>query len=129
MISSILFWFLFAFLLAALEVEAEGRFGWAQKMPTWYRTRGPSGRFYGLMMGGKPLTGYHLFMFFLPLVAVHTGFFQGVRWSVASELIALARYFALAVLWDYLWFILNPHYGFSRFRQENVWCMPKAAGS
>ena len=121
MISSILFWFLFAILLAALEVEAEGKYGWAQNMPTWYRTRGIGGRLYGLLMGGKPLTGYHLFMFFLPLVAVHVGFFQGARWTLSSELVVLARYFALAVLWDYLWFILNPHYGFSKFRKENVW--------
>ncbi|TAL51318.1 hypothetical protein EPN81_00170 [Patescibacteria group bacterium] len=126
MIGAILYWFLFAILLAAIEVEAEGKNGWAEKMPTWYRTRGIGGRLYGLLMGGKPLTGYHLFMFFLPLVAVHVGFFQGVRWTISSELIVLARYFALTVLWDYLWFILNPHYGFSKFRRENVWWHQKS---
>lgn len=126
MIGSILFWFLFAFLLAALEVEAEGRYGWAEKMPTWYRTRGSAGRIYGLMMGGKPLTGYHLFMFFLPLVAVHAGFFLGVQWSVSGELIVLARYFALAVLWDGLWFVLNPAYGMGGFRREKVWWHAKS---
>jgi len=126
LIGSILFWFLFAFLLAAVEVEAEGKYGWAEKMPTWYRTRGLAGRLYGLVMGGKPLTGYHLFMFFLPLVAVHAGFFLGVRWSLSGELVVLARYFALAVLWDGLWFVLNPAYGIARFRRERVWWHAKS---
>lgn len=33
------FWFIVAAVTACIEIEAEGKFGWAEKMPTWYRNR------------------------------------------------------------------------------------------
>jgi len=116
-----LFWFVLALVFACLEIEAEGKFGWAEKMPTWYRNHGLIPRIYGIAMGGKPLTGYHSFMFFLPIIIFHAQFFQGVQWSLQGELIAWAIYFAWCPIWDYLWFILNPHYTFENFRKKYVW--------
>jgi hypothetical protein len=46
---------------------------------------------------------------------------MGVDWSVAAELRTIATYFVLAVIWDYLWFVLNPAYTVRRFRRGNVW--------
>jgi len=62
-----LFWFFLAAVFAAIEIEIEGKHGWAEKTSTWFRTQGVPAKLYGLLMGGKPLTGYHMFMFFLPL--------------------------------------------------------------
>ena len=33
----------------------------------------------------------------------------------------MATYFVLAVVWDYLWFVLNPAYTVRRFRRGAVW--------
>ncbi len=55
LIVKVQFWSLFAVIVACIEIESEGRYGWAQKMPTWYRTTGFWGRVYGMVMGGKPL--------------------------------------------------------------------------
>jgi hypothetical protein len=44
-----------------------------------------------------------------------------VHWSLSSELRTVATYFVLAVVWDYLWFVLNPAYTVRRFRRGNVW--------
>ena len=33
----------------------------------------------------------------------------------------MGTYFALAVFWDYLWFVLNPAYTVQRFKRGNVW--------
>jgi len=99
MLIDALFWFVLALVFAAVEVEIEGRNGWAEKLPTWYRTTGFWARLYGLVMRGKPLTGYHLFMFFLPLLAMHSGFFLGLAPTLAAELEVLAIYAFWVSLW------------------------------
>ncbi len=124
-IFSALFWALFATILACVEIESEGKFGWAQMAPTWYRTTGWPARLYGLFMGGKPLTGYHLFMFFLPVFIFHAHFFMGIEWSVAQEFKAWAMYFAWCILWDYHWFVLNPFYR-GKFSQQHIWWHAKS---
>lgn len=119
-IGNIMFWSLFAVVIACIEIESEGKHGWAEKMPTWYRTSGFWAALYGRLMGGKPLTGYHSFMFFFPMLLFHAHFFMGVSWSGAGELKAWAMYFAWCPLWDYDWFVLNPHYK-GKFTKRHVW--------
>lgn len=121
-----LYLFILAFVFSAIEVENEGKYGWAQKMPTWYRTQGIVAKLYGVVMGGKPLTGYHSFMFFMPILVFHVPFFMGKAWTVENELLCWLYYFTFAPLWDYLWFIINPNYGFQQFRKENVWWHSKS---
>ncbi len=72
-------------------------------------------------MGHRPLTGYHVFAFTIPLLIVHIPFVFGLDWSLSAELSQLAIYFALAVIWDYMWFVMNPAYTVANFRRENVW--------
>lgn len=115
-----LFWCAFATLVACIEIEAEGKHGWAERMPTWYRTTGFVAQVYGRLMGGKPLTGYHSFMFFLPTFIFHAHFFMGVEWSGQKELEAWAMYFAWCPAWDFYWFVLNPHYS-GKFKRSRVW--------
>jgi hypothetical protein len=116
----VLVW-LWAFGLGCIEIEIEGGHGWAERLPTWYRKRGRVGRLYGLGMGQRPLTGYHVFAFAIPVVIVHLPFGFGLEWSLPNELAQLAALFALAVIWDFIWFVMNPAYTVRRFRRENVW--------
>jgi hypothetical protein len=113
--------FAWAFGLAAIEIEIEGGRGWAENLPTWYRKRGKVGRVYGTAMGNRPLTGYHVFAFIIPMLLLHLPFVSGVHWTLARELLVLATYLSLAVVWDYLWFVLNPAYTVKRFRKGAVW--------
>ena len=125
LMTKILFWSVFATVLACIEIESEGKYGWADKAPTWYRTTGFWGRAYGMAMGGKPLTGYHAFMFFLPVMIFHVPFFMGVEWSIAAEFGAWALYFAWCPMWDYFWFVLNPAYK-GKFKREHIWWHAKS---
>ncbi|MFA4831319.1 MAG: hypothetical protein WC862_03120 [Patescibacteria group bacterium] len=118
--------FALALLFAAIEVEIEGRHGWAEKLPTWYRREGVVARMYGVVMGGKPLTGYHAFMFFLPLIIFHLPFVWGMEWSSKQEWRTIAIYFAWCPLWDFLWFILNPAYKLAGFRKDSIWWHSKS---
>jgi len=121
LIVRILFLFAYALLFAAVEIEIEGPHGWAERLPTWFRVTTPTARFYGLFMRGKPLTGYHAVMFVLPAWSFHIGFVAGVPWTWAGEATTLAAYMAWVVTWDLLWFLLNPRYGWARFRKGQVW--------
>ncbi len=112
---------LFALVMALVEIEIEGPYGWAEKLPTPYRVSGPLARLFGLVLGGKPLTGYNLLMFAATLVAFHLPFAFGAPWSAARELTLLAAWIAWSAVWDFLWFLLNPAYGRRRFRPGNVW--------
>lgn len=111
--------------LALIEIESEGKYGWAQKMPTWYRVKTRGARVYGMMMSKKPLTGYHLWMFFFPIFFFHFQFAFG-PWSLEKELLTWAVYFAWCVLWDYHWFVLNPDY-IGKFKKNHVWWHAKSA--
>ena len=72
-------------------------------------------------MGHRPLTGYHVFAFTIPLLILHFPFVFGVEWTLEAELSTVAIFFALAVIWDYLWFVINPAYTVKRFKRGNVW--------
>jgi len=117
----VLFLFAYALLFAAVEIEIEGPHGWAERLPTWFRITPAYARLYGVFMRGKPLTGYHAMMFVLPLWSFHVGFVAGVPWSWAAEAGTLAAYMVWTVTWDLIWFILNPRFGWGRFRKGEVW--------
>src|SRR5204863_342189 len=74
-----------------------------------------------VFVGHRPLPGYPVFAFTIPLVVLHLPFVMGVHWTLAGELRTIATYFALAVIWDYLWFVLNPAYTVRRFGRGRVW--------
>lgn len=120
------FWFALAALFAAMEIESEGKYGWAEKAPTWYRTTGFTGKLWGFFMAGKPLTGYHLFTFLMSFAILHIPFFRGMKWSGSAELTTIALWFAWSSVWDFLWFVLNPHYGVRNFKKTNVWWHAKS---
>ena len=68
--------FVLAFFLALLEVQIEGRHGWAKKLPTWRPHAGKwYARLYAKIMGGKELTGYHAAIFGFVLALLHFPFF------------------------------------------------------
>jgi hypothetical protein len=120
-IGRVLLLFAWAFCLAGIEIEIEGGYGWAQRLPTWFLKRGRLGRAYGVVMGHRPLTGYHVFAFSIPVIVLHFPYVMGADWSLSAELLTLATFFAIAVVWDYLWFVLNPAYTVRRFRKGAVW--------
>ncbi len=120
-IGRILLLFVYSFALAGIEIEIEGGWGWAERMPTWYKQRGSFMKLFRVAMGGRPLTGYHVYAFTVPLLLLHLPFVYGVDWTLSRELATIGTYFALAVVWDYLWFVLNPAYTVARFTRGRVW--------
>ena len=115
-----LFLLLLATLFAIFEIEAEGKYGWGEKFPTWYRTNGLVAKLYGAFTH-KALTGYHAALFFVPVLIFLWPSVATNTMSWVGTFAALANYFAWVVLWDFIWFVLNPHYGIKQFRRTSVW--------
>lgn len=101
---------------ALLEIQIEGRHGWAAKIPTWrYQPA-----WYKALSNGKKITGYHLYLHATLLLLLHVPLlFTG--WSWFMEWTMLSLYCSYVLLWDALWFVCNPAFGFAQFRKGNVW--------
>jgi hypothetical protein len=118
---STLLLFVYALLFALVEIEIEGKNGWATHLPTWFRRTPAYARVYGFLLSGKPLTGYHVVMFFVPFFSFHIGLAFGQPWSWGLEARVVASYLVWNVTWDFLWFLLNPAFGWARFRKGEIW--------
>jgi hypothetical protein len=118
---STLLLFGYALLFALVEIEIEGKDGWAMNLPTWYRRKPLYARVFALLLSGKPLTGYHAVMFLIPLLSFHIGLAFGQTWSWGLEARLIASYLVWNVTWDFLWFVLNPYFGWARFRRGQIW--------
>ena len=102
--------------LALLEVHVEGPHGWAEKLPTWRFDR----PWLRKLTNGKPITGYHVYINLVILGFLHYPVILS-KWTFVGELRIISQYLLVAVWWDFLWFVTNPHYGLRRFKTENIW--------
>src|SRR5262249_24339097 len=101
-----------AVLWAKLEIEIEGKDGWAAGLPTW---KVESHVLLDIFYGGRPLTGYHFWAFSSVLFFYHLPMFIQGHWSWRGEFHAVGGYMLFWLLEDFLWFVLNPHFGIKRF--------------
>ena len=114
--------FILATVLAILEIQIEGEHGWAKNLPTWRpRENLWFVKIYSKVMGGREVTGYHMTMFSLVLLIFHLPYVFGLPFTIDRELRTLSFYFIFIGLWDFLWFVLNPHYPLSKFKKEHIW--------
>jgi hypothetical protein len=113
---------LFTFILvlsvvtAFLEVQIEGEYGWAKKLPTW--RYGPP--WILRLFNGKELTGYHFWLFTMFLLFFHMPVLF-LPWSCALEFTVLSGLALFTVFWDYLWFVFNPNFGLRRYNRREIW--------
>jgi hypothetical protein len=106
-----------AAVFAQVEIQIEGADGWAARLPTW---RIEHHWLLEVFWGGRPLTGYHAWVFLFMFLVFHFALVIQGRPSLRLELRVLGL---LAVFWiveDFLWFMMNPAYGLSRFKPEHI---------
>lgn len=104
-----------SFAIAKLEIQIEGEFGWAEKLPTWRLKNWVTNLF-----GQSHITGYHTWLTVSIFLLSHMGFVIGLPWSVSTELMLTAFFLIGTIIEDYLWFILNPHYGWDKFSAYHI---------
>lgn len=105
-----------AIILALWEIQIEGKDGWAAKAPCWRIEKG----WIVKLMGDRPLTGYHFFMTIFLIAFVHLPIFF-ISWNWRLESLLIGFYLGMALIEDFLWFVLNPAYGLKNFRRGKIW--------
>jgi hypothetical protein len=110
------FMVLLGFLLALWEIQIEGKDGWAANSPGWRIEKG----WLVKIFGGRPVTGYHVFMTLFLIAMIHLPLFF-VSWSWRLESLLIGFYLGMLLLEDFLWFALNPYYGIKNFRRGKIW--------
>jgi len=111
-----LYLFVICLVLALLEIQIEGADGWASALPTWRIQP----KWLLRLTSGKAITGYHIGLNSLLLLWLHLPFWF-VPWNWSAEFTIAGTYFLMAVQWDFLWFVLNPHFGLRRFSRARIW--------
>lgn len=107
---------LISFILAKLEIQIEGKDGWAKNLPTWRKKNWIT----KILYSETPITGYHFWLLLMIFLFFHLPFFAGIPWSLKSELEVLASLIFFWIIEDFLWFVLNPHYGIKKFNPQNI---------
>ncbi|MFA5126926.1 MAG: hypothetical protein WC465_02925 [Patescibacteria group bacterium] len=114
--------FILAIFLAILEIQIEGPNGWAKNLPTWRpQSKHWFLRFYRKLMSDREATGYHMVMFTFVLLIFHLPYVFGLTPTWEHWVKTLSFFLMFVVLWDFLWFVLNPHYPLKRFKAEHIW--------
>lgn len=108
---------LLSFFFAQVEIQIEGAAGWAAGLPTW---RIESHWLLDLFWGGRPMTGYHAWVFPFIAMVFHLPIFLRGRWSWRMEARILAMIMLFWVIEDALWFVLNPAFGWSKFSPGSI---------
>ena len=71
-------------------------------------------------MSGKQLTGYHLSMFGLVFLIFGLPYVFGLPFNLEDISKTISFYFIFCILWDFLWFVLNPYYPLKKFKKEHL---------
>ena len=111
--------FITSSVFALLEIQIEGKNGWAAELPTWRLAKQLKGWMRVFIDPKKPITGYHVYLWTFLFLLSHLPFLL-IKWNIQLELLVLSYYWLLLTLEDFLWFIYNPHYGIKKFNPKNI---------
>ncbi|MDR2207430.1 MAG: hypothetical protein LBE22_00420 [Azoarcus sp.] len=108
---------LLAYFFANVEIQIEGAAGWAANLPTW---RVEKHWLLDIFWGSRPITGYHAWIFSCVMLFFHFPllFMGHFSWRAEARVIAFIAIFWIAE--DFLWFVLNPAFGLTKFHSESV---------
>ena len=98
------FIFINSFLFALIEIEIEGKEGWAKNLPT---VRNIIGK----------MTLYHVYMF-LFIITIFLRIYPLNGINSFDTIFYTTSWFLLE---DFLWFILNPYYTIKNYKKNAIW--------
>ena len=107
---------LLGIVFANLEIQIEGKSGWAADLPCWRKEKGWVVR----LLGGRPLTGYHMWMSIFLILMFHFPFLF-IDWYLKTELLIWGLLYGFFLAEDFAWFVFNPHYGIKKFKKAEIW--------
>ncbi len=108
---------LIALFFANVEIQIEGSAGWAVNLPTW---RIEEHWLLDIFWGGRPMTGYHMWVFSFMFLVFHMGIFVFNQWSLKIEARIIACIMLFWIIEDFLWFMINPAFGILNFTPDKI---------
>jgi len=114
MIEHIVYTIALAIIFALLEVQVEGKDGWCRNLPTFRINV-----FFRKILGGKPLTGYHIYLILFLIIVFHAMLHEN-PFSLQKEFQIFGLLCWFFILEDFCWFIFNPHYQLKRFLKKDI---------
>ena len=108
---------LLGFFFARVEIQIECASGWAASLPTW---RIENHWFLDIFWGGRPMTGYHAWVFSFMALMFHLPVFLCGQWSMKLEARIAGCVMLFWIIEDFLWFVLNPAFGIAKFSPQFV---------
>ena len=102
---------------AMTEIQIEGANGWAVALPTW---RIEKHWLLDIFWGGRPMTGYHAWVFPFMFLAFHLPQAIHGAFSWRLEARCLGSLMIFWIIEDFLWFVLNPSFGMARFAPQFI---------
>ena len=103
--------YIYALLYSLLEIEIEGKDGWAKKLPTFTIKKGIF----------KNFTFYHILMNMIVILTNTFPIFNSI--GINKKALFLSIYFN--TLWflveDFLWFVFNPYYTIKKYNKNIDW--------
>lgn len=113
----VLFIGVLGFFFAMVEIQIEGAAGWAASLPTW---RIENHWLLDIFWGGRPMTGYHAWVFSFMALAFHLPVLVNGSWSVKLEARIIGAVMLFWIIEDFLWFVFNPAFGLAKFEPQFV---------
>ena len=101
-------------LLSKVEINCEGKHGYAAKLPVEWRIEN---KWLRSLIGG---TSYHFYMGLFLVSYLHSALLIA-GWTLSGEFLILSFLAFVTITEDFLWFVLNPHFGIRKFKRE---CIP-----
>ncbi|MDO8265143.1 MAG: hypothetical protein Q7T34_02120 [Candidatus Parcubacteria bacterium] len=127
------FTLLISFITAKLEIQIEGKYGWAQNLPTWRKTEG-----FLVRLQGFPTTGYHTWLNALRFITFNIPmlFFMiifmikeiDISLLIRTESLLLGLMITSIVIGNFLWVLLNPYYGIRKFNGKAIYWQKRWIG-
>lgn len=108
---------LLGFFFAHVEIQIEGPAGWGAALPTWHIE---NSWWLDVFWEGRPMTGYHAWVFPFMTLIFHFPVFVTGRWSWHREARIIGCIMLFWVSEDFLWFVFNPAYGLSKFAPQYI---------
>ena len=106
--------------MALFEIQIEGSYGWAAQLPTWRVNIHLPLLGFWWNSRAKPLTGYHFYLWLFSFLLLHVTFLYS-KWTLKKEISLISFYIFFTTFEGLLWFVLNPAWGWHKFRYGIPW--------
>lgn len=107
-----------SYFFANVEIQIEGAQGWAAGLPVTFRIE--KHWLLDIFWGGRPMTGYHAWVFSFVFLAFHLPLAWTAKWTPRLEARVVACVMLFWIVEDFLWFILNPAFGWAMLTPAHV---------